>query len=89
MIVDAEDGSLIDFGNKARLKTTLISAGVGGALGGLSGYQGAQLDIQNRWVAAVREYEDSLTKVYCATGTRYLSEYNDTVVIPNMVQITE
>lgn len=84
MMVDAEDGSLIDFGNKARLKSTLIGAGVGGALGGFAGYQGAQLDIQNRWVTAVREYEDSLTKVYCATGNRYLSEYNDTVIIPKM-----
>ena len=84
MMVDAADGSLIDFGNKARLKSTLIGAGVGGALGGFAGYQGAQLDVQNRWVAAVREYEDSLTKVYCATGNRYLSAYNDTVFIPNM-----
>lgn len=89
MMVNAEDGSLIDFGNKARLKSTLIGAGVGGALGGLAGYQGAQLDVQNRWVAAVREYEDSLTKVYCATGNRYLSEYNDTVFIPKMTIASE
>ena len=84
MKVEASDGGLIDYGNKARLKSTLIGAGVGGALGGFSAYQGAQLDIQNRWTTAVREYEDSLNKVYCATGTRYLSKYNDTVFIPNM-----
>lgn len=88
MKVNAEDGSLIDFGNKARLKSTLIGAGVGGALGGFAGYQGAQTDIQNRWVTAVREYEDSLTKVYCATGNRYLSGYNDTVFIPAMTVTT-
>ena len=63
MMQDATDGSLIDFGNKARLKS-------------------AQLDVQNRWVSAVREYEDSLTKVYCVTGDRYLSKYNDAVFIP-------
>ena len=89
MMVDAEDGSLIDLGNKARLKSTLIGAGVGGALGGLAGYQGAQLDVQNRWVTAVREYEDSLSKVYCATGNRYLSSYNDTVFIPKMTVVSE
>ncbi len=89
MMLSAEDGSLIDFGNKARLKSTLIGAGVGGALGALSGYQGAQSDIQNRWVTAVREYEDSLSKVYCATGTRYLSKYNDNVYIPQMTPINE
>ncbi len=89
MMLNAEDGSLIDFGNKARLKSTLIGAGIGGALGAFSGYQGAQQDIQNRWVTAVREYEDSLTKVYCATGNRYLSQYNDTVFIPQMTQVTE
>ena len=82
MMQDATDGSLIDFGNKARLKSTLIGAGVGGALGGFAGYQGAQLEVQNRWVSAVREYEDSLTKVYCVTGDRYLSKYNDAVFIP-------
>ena len=85
----ATDGGLIDFGNKARLKGTLIGAGVGGALGGLSGYQGAQLDVQNRWTAASREYTDSLTTVYCITGDRYLSKYNDTVAIPAMSVVPE
>ena len=89
MMQDATDGSLIDFGNKARLKSTLIGAGVGGALGGFAGYQGAQLDVQNRWVSAVREYEDSLSKVYCATGNRYLSSYNDMVFIPTMTVTSE
>ena len=89
MMVGAEDGALIDLGNKARLKSTLIGAGVGGALGGFSAYQGAQSDIQNRWVTAVREYEDSLNKVYCATGNRYLSKYNDPVYIPSLEAVTE
>jgi len=84
MMLDAEDGGLIDFGNKARLKSTLIGAGAGGALGAFVGYQGAQSDIENRWVSAVREYKDSLQKFYCTTGTRFLGYYNDTIVIPNM-----
>lgn len=83
MYQDAEDGALVDMGNKARLKSTLIGAGAGGALGAFTAYQGAQEDIQQRWVAAVREYKDSLQKVYCATGTRFLTQYNDMVVIPN------
>ena len=89
MYLDAESGSLIDLNNKARLKSTLVGAGVGGALGGFAGYQGAQTDVQNRWVTAVREYEDSLSKVYCATGNRYLSAYNDTVFIPAMTTTTD
>ncbi len=82
MYVDAEDGGLIDLGNKARLKGTLIGAGAGGALGAFSAYQGAQNDIQERWVTAVREYKDSLQKVFCATGKRFLTHYNDLVTIP-------
>lgn len=83
LYVDSEDGGLIDLNNKARLKGTLIGAGAGGALGAFTAYQGAQEDIQQRWVAAVREYKDSLQKVYCATGGRFLTQYNDMVVIPN------
>lgn len=86
MTVDAGDGSLIDFGNKARLKTTLIGAGTGGAMGAFVGYQGAQSDIENRWVSAVREYKDSLQKFYCVTGNRFLGYYNDTIMIPNMTE---
>lgn len=79
---DASDGGIVDLGNKARLKSTLIGAGAGGALGAFAASQGAQDEINNRWVAAVREYKDSLQKVYCATGTRFLSYYNDMLVIP-------
>ena len=86
MMLDATDGGIIDLGNKARLKSTLTGAGVGGALGAFSAYQGAQSDIENRWVTAVREYKDSLGKFYCVTGNRYLGQYNDEVVIPNMQQ---
>ncbi len=79
---DATDGSIIDFNNKARQGATLTGAGVGAGLGGFSSYQGAKTDIKNRWVAEVQAYKDSLTKFYCATGTRYLSQYNETLVIP-------
>ncbi len=84
MYRNAEDGNLIDFGNKARLKSTLTGAGVGGVMGAFSGYQGAKQDIDERWVTAVREYKDSLGKIYCATGTRFLSQYNDIATIPAM-----
>lgn len=80
--IDAEDGGLIDISNKARLKSTLTGAGVGGAMGGFVGYQGAQSDINDRWVSAVREYKDSLTRVYCVSGRRYLGQYNDVIAIP-------
>lgn len=80
----ADDGSIIDFGNKARLKATLTGAGAGGALGAFSAYQGAKTDISNRWTTAMREYEDSLGKVYCITGDRYLTRYNDVFDILSM-----
>lgn len=89
MKIDADDGAVIDFGNKARLKSTLIGAGVGGALGGFTAYQGAQLDVQNRWTTAMREYEDSLSKVYCRSGSRWLSRYNDTVFVPASLNTAE
>ncbi len=82
--IGAEDGDIIDLNNKARLKGTLIGTGAGGALGAFSGYQGAQSDIEDRWVTAVREYNDSLQKVYCATGKRFLGYYNDQVVIQGL-----
>ena len=78
----AADGNIIDLGNKARLKGTLIGAGTGGALGAFSAYQGAQSDIENRWASAVTEYKDSLQKFYCATGTRFLGFYNEEIPIP-------
>ncbi|MBR4475405.1 MAG: hypothetical protein IKP05_01850 [Alphaproteobacteria bacterium] len=83
MYVDASDGGIVDLGNKARLKSTVIGAGVGGAVGAFTAYQGAQSDIDERWVAAVREYKDSLQKFYCVTGSRFLSYYNDVVFIPD------
>ena len=81
---DSDDGGVIDLDNKARLKSTLTGAGVGGAMGAFTAYQGAQSDIDERWVSAVREYKDSLQKFYCATGKRFLSYYNDVVAIPAM-----
>ncbi len=84
MYQDAEDGGAIDLSNKARMKGTLTGAGIGGGMGAFTGYQGAQADIQERWVTAVREYKDSLGKIYCGTGQRFLGQYNDTISIPNM-----
>lgn len=80
--VGADDGALVDFSNKGRMKSTLTGAAAGGALGGFSGYQGAKQEVQERWVSATREYNDSLDKFYCATGTRYLSSYNSYIEIP-------
>ena len=80
--MSAGAGGLIDMDNKARLKGTLTGAGVGGALGAFSAYQGAQSDIQERWASEVRAYKDSLQKVWCITGERFLSHYNDDVFIP-------
>ncbi len=82
--IDAEDGALVDFSNKGRMKSTLTGAAAGGALGGFAGYQGAKQEVQERWVSASREYNDSLTNFYCATGTRYLSQYNDYIEIPQI-----
>ena len=83
MYVSAESGGVIDLDNKARLKGTLTGAGIGGAAGAFTAYQGAQTEIDARWVAAVREYKDSLQKFYCGTGKRFLSFYNDVTVIPH------
>lgn len=88
VMLDASDGGVIDLGNKARLKSTLIGAGAGGALGAFSGYQGAQDDIENRWAAASIEYKDSLSKIYCVTGSRWMGSYNDYVEVPMMPQTT-
>ena len=82
--LEADDGGVVDFSNKARLGSTLKGAGVGGALGGFAGYQGAQSDIEERFVLATREYNDSLEKFYCGSGRKWLSFYNDEVMIPTM-----
>lgn len=86
LTVDSDDGSIIDINNKARLKSTMIGAGAGAGLGAFTAYQGAQDEIDQRWVSAVTEYKDSLKNFYCATGTRYLSTYNEAAIIPNMSQ---
>ena len=86
---DAEDGGLVDMTNKARMKGTLTGAGVGGALGGFTGYQGAKQEVIERWEAATREYNDSLTNFYCATGKRFLSSYNSYAEIPSMSVVTQ
>ena len=82
LTMDTDDGGVVDFSNKARLGSTLKGAGVGGALGGFSGYQGAQADIEARFVEATREYNDSLEKIYCGTGKKFLTFYNDVVSLP-------
>jgi hypothetical protein len=83
MYVSAESGGVIDLDNKARMKGTLTGAGIGGAAGAFTAYQGTQSEIDERWVTAVRAYKDSLQKFYCGTGQRFLSFYNDMTVIPN------
>ncbi len=80
----ASDGSVVDFNNAARTKSTLVGAGAGGALGALSGAAGAESAVQERWQTAMREYDDSLNNIVCYTGARYLSRYNDVVIIPEM-----
>jgi len=80
----ADDGDGVDFGNKARMKSTLIG-GVGGAgLGALSANTGANAAIQERWQTSVREYQDSLLYVVCSTGDKWLGKYNDEIIIPEM-----
>lgn len=79
---DASSGGLIDLSNKARLKGTVAGGAAGGALGGFAGYQGAKAEVTDRWTAAQREYEDSLSNFVCISGGRYLSKYNDYVEIP-------
>lgn len=81
---DASDGGLIDINNEARAKATLIGTATGGALGGFAGYQGAKTELEQRWVEAVRTYNDSLSNFVCMTGGRFLAKYNDYVEIPNL-----
>lgn len=80
----AQDGSIIDLNNEARAKSTMIGAAAGGALGGFTGYQGAQNEITERWLAALQEYEGSLSNFVCVTGKRYLFDYNGLATIPSM-----
>ena len=82
--VNSDEGNVVDINNKARMKETLIGTGVGAGLGALSGYQGAKNAIEDRWASEVQQYKDSLQKIYCGTGKRYLSHYNETVIIPNI-----
>lgn len=84
MLIEAEDGGLIDINNKARTKSTLVGAGAGAGLGAFTAYQGAQTEIEERLVSAQHDYKASLLKVYCQTGKRFLSKYNDMIQIPNM-----
>jgi len=81
---DASDGALVDLSNEARAKATITGAVAGGALGGFSGYQGAKQEVSERWTAAVREYNDSLSNFVCMTGSRFLAKYNDYAEIPEM-----
>ena len=81
---DADDGELVDLSNKSRLKGTLVGSATGGALGGISGFEGAKTEIQDRYLSARQEYEDSLTNFMCSTGSKFLRRYNDTVLVsPN------
>ena len=79
----AQDGSVIDLYNESRAKGTMIGAGAGGALGGFSGYQGAQAELTERYLTALRVYDDYVGKFYCATGERFLELYNNFFEIPS------
>lgn len=84
LYLTADDGDIVDLSNKARLGSTAKGAGVGAAIGGFSGYQGAQSDIEERFVQATRAYNASLENFYCGTGRKFLSFYNDETIIPAM-----
>ena len=85
--IDSETGALIDMSNRARLKDTVVGATTGGALGAFSAYQGAQTEIEDRLNAERRAYKDGLQKFYCVTGNRFLTFYNEELVIPKMTPI--
>ena len=86
---DATSDELIDLSNQARAKATLTGTAAGGALGGFSGYQGAQSELNERWASAQIEYKDSLTNFVCMTGGRFLSQYNDYLEIPTLKESLE
>jgi hypothetical protein len=84
LTLDADDGDVIDFGNKARIRGTAIGAGSGAAVGALASYKGAQDEITERYLVELDIYEGSLQQFYCITGNRYLGRYNDNIIIPAM-----
>ena len=86
---DASDGGLIDLTNQGRIKGTLTGTAVGGALGGFAGYQGAQDEVTQRWLSEQRTYTDSLSNFYCATGNRFLAQYNSYAEIPEYKKESE
>ena len=88
LYMDSETGAVIDLSNRARLKDTVVGAAAGGALGAYSAYEGAKTEIEDRLNAERRAYKDSLGKFYCTTGDRFLSFYNEEVVIPVMTPVT-
>jgi len=83
---DSHDGNIIDLSNPARLRSTLTGAAIGGALSGFAAHSGATQEVQERWMAEMRRYTDSLSRVSCFTGTRFLGQYNSVVIIPPMAQ---
>ena len=88
LYMDSETGAVIDLSNRARLKDTVVGAAAGGALGAYSAYEGAKTEIEDRLNAERRAYKDSMEKFYCTTGDRFLSFYNEEVVIPVMTPVT-
>ncbi|MDR1071154.1 MAG: hypothetical protein LBL21_00720 [Rickettsiales bacterium] len=84
LTVGADDGDVIDFQNKARLKGTMIGAGSGAAVGAIASLSGARAEIQERHLVELEKYEGSLKNFYCITGTRYLGKYNETIMIAPM-----
>lgn len=81
---NSSDGSIIDLSNEARAKATMLGAAAGGALGGFTGYQGAQSEIADRWVTAMNEYTDSLGNFACVSGGYFLAYYNGYATVPPM-----
>ena len=80
----SSDGKLVDLSDKTRTKDTVKGAAVGAGLGGFSAYQGAQEDIEARYVQAVEEYNASLRNFVCGTGKKWLGDYNDDIEIPEL-----
>lgn len=81
---NSSDGNIVDLSNEARAKATMLGAAAGGALGGFTGYQGAQSEIADRWVTAMNEYTDSLGNFACVSGGYFLAYYNGYATVPPM-----